>query len=161
MSPTPRQGFKKAAAHVESRIRKGAESRGFSVSRVLTNWADVVGAEVAKVCDPVDMRYGRAGLGATLTLCTTGARAPMIEMQKEAIRARVNAVYGYAAVGKIRITQTAPTGFAEDQASYAPPPKRSAEPSPEIKASAAAIRDPELRAALETLGANVYSRSND
>lgn len=161
MSPRKRQGFKTAAAHLETRIRKGAETRGFSVSRVLTHWADVVGEDISRVCDPVDMKYGRAGLGATLTICTTGARAPMLEMQKEAIRSRVNAVYGYAAVSKIRITQTAPTGFAEPKATYEAPPKRAVPPPPEAARHMAEVNDPDLRRALETLGRNVYSKSKD
>lgn len=161
MSPGPRRGFKTAAAHIETRIRKGAETRGFSVTRVLTHWADVVGEDIARVCEPVDMRYGRAVLGATLTVCTTGARAPMLEMQKEAIRTRVNAIYGYAAVGKIRITQTAPTGFAEAQSTYDAPKKAPAPLPPEATRTVADVSDPDLRKALETLGGHVYSKSND
>ncbi len=161
MSPGPRRGFKTAAAHIETRIRKGAETRGFSVTRVLTHWADVVGEDIARVCEPVDMRYGRAGLGATLTVCTTGARAPMLEMQKEAIRTRVNAIYGYAAVGKIRITQTVPTGFTEPKASYEAPTKRAVPPPPEAARQMAEVNDPDLRRALETLGRSVYSKSKD
>lgn len=159
MSARQSKGFRKASAHIESRIRKGAETRGFSVARVLTHWGDVVGEEIARVCQPVDMRYGKAGLGATLTVCTTGARAPMLEMQKEAIRARVNAVYGYAAVGKIRITQTAATGFAEEQSAYEAP-KPPAKPPKAATQAAATVADPALRAALETLGGHVYSKSN-
>lgn len=161
MSPGPRRGFKKAAAHIETRIRKGAETRGFSVTRVLTHWSEVVGEDIARVCDPVDIRYGKAGLGATLTVCTTGSRAPMLEMQKETLRTRVNAIYGYAAVSKIRITQTAPTGFAEDQTAYAAPKKAPAQPSPEATKTVAGVGDPDLRKALETLGGHVYSKSND
>ena len=35
--------------------------------------------------------YGKGGMGATLTLLTTGPMAPMVEMQKERLRERVNA----------------------------------------------------------------------
>lgn len=158
---SPRRSFRKASALVEARVRKAAESRGFSVSRVLTNWSDVVGVEVARVCEPVDVRYGKAGLGATLTICTTGAQAPILEMQKEAIRTRVNAAYGYAAVRQIRITQTAATGFAEEPASYSPPLKEPAEPPAEFRRQTVGISDPDLKSALENLAANVTSRTRD
>jgi hypothetical protein len=48
----------------------------------------------------------------------------MLEMQKEILRARVNACYGYNAIARIRITQTAPTGFAEGQAAFGMQPRR-------------------------------------
>ena len=48
-------------------------------------------------------------MGATLTLLTTGANAPMLEMQKEKLRQKVNAVYGYNAISRVRIT-----GFVEN-----------------------------------------------
>ncbi|MEL7344969.1 MAG: DUF721 domain-containing protein, partial [Pseudomonadota bacterium] len=67
----------------------------------------------------------------------------------------------YAAVGKIRITQTAPTGFAEPKAGYDAPPKKPMSPSPKATKAAASVGDADLRRALETLGGHVYSKSND
>ena len=49
--------------------------------------------------------------------------APMVEMQKEKLREKVNAVYGYAAISRILLTQTASTGFAEGQAEFMAAPK--------------------------------------
>ena len=39
------------------------------------------------------------------------------------LKERVNAVYGYAAITRIHLTQTAATGFAEGQAEFTPAPK--------------------------------------
>ena len=165
MSP-PRsgKGFKRAATLVQSRIRTASESRGFAVARLLTHWPDIVGPEIASMARPVNVTYGR-GFGATLTLLTTGAEAPMLEMQKETIRERVNACYGYAAIQKIRVTQTAATGFAEGQVDFTPAPNktRPAPISPEVteKAHAATtgVGDASLREALERLGANILSQT--
>ncbi len=106
-----------------------------------------------------------SGIGATLTLLTTGANAPFVEMAKEALRARVNAVYGYNAVTRISITQTAPQGFAEAQAIFAGRPPRPAAPPPpdpavsaEAQATAEGVRDPGLREALEAMGRTILSR---
>jgi len=157
------RGFEPASLLLQSRIRRAGEARGFAVSRVLTHWAEIVGDEIARVARPVDVRYGRESFGATLTLLTTGAQAPLLEMQKEAIREKVNACYGYAAISRIRLTQTAPTGFAEGQAQFAPAPGRPA-PAPDPAAVAAAgrlageVQDEGLKAALEALGQNVLSR---
>lgn len=159
-----KRGFERASALLASRIRRAGEKRGFAVARLLTHWPEVVGEDIARVCRPVDVRYGREGFGATLTVLTTGAQAPMLEMQKDDICARVNACYGYAAIARIRLTQTAPTGFAEGQAAFAPAPKPPAPASDPAKAAMASdlaveVQDDGLRAALQDLGTRVLSRS--
>ena len=160
--PTRRKrGFERAASLVANRVRNAGESRGFAVSRLLTHWSEVAGTDIARIARPVDVSYGR-GFGATLTLLTTGANAPMLEMQKDTIRDRVNACYGYAAVQKIRITQTAATGFAEGQAIFDPAPKTPPGPAPIQAAAIAAannVNDNDLRQALERLGSNVLTKS--
>ena len=149
---------------MQSRIRQASESRGFAQSRLLTHWAEVVGEAVAKVTRPVKVSYAQGGFGATLVLLTTGARAPMLEMQKEAIRDKVNTCYGYSAIARIQLTQTAPIGFAEGQAAFDPAPKRT-EPAPDPATEAAArdiaadVADPDLRLALQALATHVLSRS--
>ncbi len=158
------KGFARTASVLKDRIRRAGESRGFAVSRVLTHWAEIVGADIAAIARPVEVSYGRQGMGASLTLLTTGAQAPMLEMQKEKLREKVNAVYGYNAISRIRITQTAPTGFAEgnvrfERRSKATPP---ASPDPAVREMAeeltAPIGDMSLRSALEALGQNVLSK---
>lgn len=156
-----RRGFERASSLVAGRVRSASETRGFAVSRLLTHWADIVGPEIASGARPVEVSYGR-GFGATLTILTTGAQAPMLEMQKETIREKVNACYGYAAIQRIRLTQTAATGFAEGQAVFearpAPETPVSVPVPPEASAAASGIGDDDLRTALERLGANVLSR---
>ena len=160
-----RKGFTRAATLLGGQIRSAGESRGFAVTRLLTHWAEIAGEELARVSRPVEVSYGREGFGATLSLLTTGANAPMLEMQKEKLRERVNAVYGYNAISRVRITQTHATGFAEGQASFEhrPAPKRPPEPDRAVKAAAAEVAAPvgdeALRRALEALGQNILSRS--
>lgn len=159
------RGFKRSGALLGDRIRKVSESRGFAVSRVLTHWPEIAGADLAEISRPVKISYGRQGLGATLTVLTTGPQAPMLEMQKETLRERVNAAYGYNAISRIHITQTAPTGFAEGQVSFAhrKAPDKETPPDPETLRNASQMAEPVtdagLRAALETLGRNVLSKT--
>jgi len=115
---TRKNRFKRTATILQSRIREVSEGRGFAQSRVLTHWLEIVGADIAEITRPVEVSYGRDGMGATLSILTTGAHALMIEMQKEAIRAKVNAVYGYNAIARVRITQTAPVGFSDGQVEF-------------------------------------------
>ncbi|QPM91745.1 DUF721 domain-containing protein [Pseudooceanicola algae] len=164
---TTTYGFTRAHGLMETRIRKAGETRGFAEARIITHWEEVAGTEISAIARPVKVTYprGSGNLGATLVLLTTGAHAPVLEMQKETLRQRVNATYGYNAISRINITQTAPTGFAEGQVAFrtrekplSPPP-----PDPALLARAAevadGIRDEGLKAALETLARNVLKTS--
>lgn len=157
------KGFARSGTLLQERIRKASETRGFAKSRLLTQWGEIVGEDVAAIARPVKVGYGRGGLGATLTVLTTGAQAPMLEMRKEQLRERVNSVYGYNAIARIVLTQTAPTGFAEGQASFvhrtAPKAPRAPDPAQSAAAAriAAPVADDGLRAALEALARNVLS----
>jgi hypothetical protein len=158
------RGFEPAGGLMARRIQKAGESRGFAVTRLLTHWPEVAGADLAAVTLPVKVGYGREGLGATLTLLVAPAHAPMVEMRKERLRERVNAVYGYNAIARIHLTQTAATGFAEGQAAFdhAPraddTPRALPEPGPEARAVADGVADAGLRRALEQLAQNVLAR---
>lgn len=162
-SPSRRErGFEPTGGLVKHQIRTVGESRGFAVARLLTHWPEIAGEDMARMTRPVKVGYGREGMGATLTLLTTGAVAPMVEMQKERLRERVNAAYGYAAISRILLTQTAASGFAEGQAEFSPAPKEPAKPDPAVVAkateAAAPVKDPALRAALEAMGQNILTR---
>ena len=156
------RGFRAAAALVQAPVRAAGEARGFAVARLLTHWAEVVGEEVAAMALPVKIGYGREGFGATLTLLTTGAAAPVLQMQLPKIRDRVNACYGYNAIARVLVTQTAASGFAEGRPAFdgAAPAIRPVDPAL-IRAAHAlseGVRDADLRAALEALGEKVLSR---
>jgi Uncharacterized protein conserved in bacteria len=152
-----RRGFTRAAQLAAPRIRAAGEGRGFAVARLLTHWEEVAGPELAAMARPLELRYGREGFGATLSLATTGAFAPLVEMGREALRARVNACYGYAAVSRIRLVQVAPEVLARPLGPATPKA-----PAPELVARATGlagnVQDTDLRAALADLGANILSR---
>lgn len=156
------RGFSRAATLMQTRIRKASEDRGFAVTRLLTHWTEVVGEATASIATPVNVSYGKGGMGATLTVLTTGAQAPMLEMQKEQIREKVNACYGYRAISRVRITQTAPTGFADGRVAFTPAPKTKKTPSEAVQSTAKSlsegIESDDLRAALAALGANVLNK---
>ena len=153
-------GFRRTSLLVEQKLRLAGESRGFAITRLLTHWGEIVGAQVAGFCTPVKVSYAQKGFGATLVILTTGAQAQMLEMQLPQLREKVNACYGYNAISRIRITQTAPIGFSDGNAQFnvAPKPKFSLH-CPEMAAKASAItcdiKDEGLRAALATFGENI------
>ncbi|KGJ02559.1 hypothetical protein ATH84_103817 [Paracoccus versutus] len=167
------RGFEAAAQLVAHRVKAVGEGRGFAATRLLTHWPEVVGPELAAHTRPVRISHGKS-MGATLTLLVPGAQAPLIGMQLEQIRARVNACYGFNAVSRIVLTQTAPVGFAEGadaqgaegfaegQAAFLAAPRRAAAPGPQDLAQAEAIAsgfdNPALSAAMRRLALNILSR---
>ena len=156
------RGFQAASSLLAARVQKAAEGRGFAVTRLLTHWPEIAGAQLAAVTRPVRISHARGGLGATLTLLTTGPMAPMVEMQLPQLRERVNACYGYNAVSRITLTQTAATGFAEGQAAFAHAPRKAPAPDPATLAQARDVAlqfsDPTLAQAMERLALNVARR---
>jgi hypothetical protein len=156
-----RRGFERASSLVAAHLRAPAEKRGFAEARLLTHWADIVGAEIAEVAVPLRISYGR-GFGGTLVLLTTGANAPVLEMRGSEIVEKVNACYGYRAVVRIQVTQTAPTGFSEGRVAFGhKPPPPAKEPDPARLAAATegldGIENEGLRAALEALARKVVA----
>lgn len=159
-----KKGFERTSGLLQGQIKRVGESRGFAVSRLLTHWSEIVGEETARSALPVKITYGRGGLGATLTVLTTGAHAPMLQASLPRIQEKVNVCYGYSAISRIKITQTAPTGFSEGKVIFGHAPKPS-KPAPSAEAVntarqvAAPVQNSDLRSALEALGQNVISRS--
>jgi hypothetical protein len=147
---------------MKTAVRQAGEARGFAVARLLTHWAEVVGEDLARKTRPVKISYGKGAMGATLTVLVKATEAPMIQMALPQLKDRVNAVYGYAAVNHIHLTQTAATGFAEGQAEFAPAPKAVPRLDPAIAAQAQdvaeGVTDPGLRTALEQLAQNILTR---
>lgn len=156
------RGFEPAFGLMKSAVRAAGESRGFAVARLLTHWAEVAGEDMARRTRPVKIGYGKGGLGATLTLLVRASEAPMVQMALPQLKERVNAVYGYAAIQHIHLTQTAATGFAEGQAKFTPAPKAPKPTDPAVTAKAATVAegvsDPGLRRALEQLAQNILTR---
>ena len=150
---------------IDGQIRRAGEQRGFAVMRLLTHWSEIVGEDTARMAHPVDVGYGREGFGATLTVLCSGSTAPLVQQMLPQIREKVNACYGYSAISRVRVTQTAPVGFKEGQMSFKPKPKEKTPPPAHIvSASKELAHDVEsdgLRRALEQLGQNVMTRKSN
>lgn len=157
-----KHGFKKASVLLKKNIQKVSESRGFAQSRVLTHWSEIVGEEISSVSIPTKVSYKTDGLGATLTILTSGSSGPILEMQKEFIRTKINAVYGYNAVQKIKITQSSPLALIRKNENPKSVISKKNEPKVEISTSLEKavneIDDKNLRQALEELAINVFTK---
>lgn len=172
--PAPRRyRFEPAGGLIAAQVRKAGEKRGFAVARLLTHWAEVAGPDLARLCRPQRISYARKGFGATLVLETPGAAAPLVAMRLDALRERINAVYGHAAIARIQLVQgggmVALDGMAEAQAPFAGPGFRYDNLAPPSGAAMARARetlgaltegvaDQGLKSALDALALNVLGR---
>ena len=157
------RGFLQTGGLLKSQIRQASETRGFAQARLLTHWSEIAGPNTAKLCRPVKVGYSKQGFGATLTVLASGANAPMLQMQIPDIIKRVNSVYGYNAISRIAITQTAATGFGESQSEFEhkkPTKRLSTEQQNNVELSVKDVSDSSLKDALAKLGENILSHSN-
>ena len=168
VSPQPKtrrmRGFEPAFGLMQRDVRTVSETRGFAVTRLLTHWAEIVGADLAAITKPLKVGYNSEGMGATLTLLTRAATAPQVQMQLPILQEKVNAVYGYKAIARITLTQTAPTGFSEGQVEFTvAPTAKVPPPDPVILAQAIhvtqGVQNDKLRSALEEMAKNILSRT--
>lgn len=163
--PRRGRGFAAMSGLIQSRVKTAGEKRGFAVMRLLTHWQDIVGDDMAKMATPVKIGYARDGFGAVLTVLTTGSNAPLVQMQLPQIRDRVNACYGYSAISRVAVTQTAPVGFHEGRLAFEGAAEKPKAPvSAEVKETCAKlagdVEDDGLRSALERMAQNVLSRQS-
>jgi hypothetical protein len=157
------RGFLQTGGLLKTHIRSASEKRGFAETRLLTNWVDIAGPAIAKLCRPVKVGYRQEGFGATLTVLTTGANAPLLQMQLPQIMTKVNAVYGYNAISRIKITQTAPTGFGETDATFErkkPTKALSDVQRKDVELSVKDVSDSSLQDALARLDKNILIKNN-
>src|SRR5918995_2455952 len=152
----PRSGRPRAAGELVGQIGGMAFRRfGFVQSSIVSRWAEIVGPRYAKVSSPESIRFpaGRRS-GGVLTLLVQGAHAPLMQHLTPLIVERVNRFFGYEAVDRLVFRQGRPPAAPE-------PVKR-----PELRAvpkglgeGLRQIADPELRACLESLAAQLASTS--
>ncbi len=166
----PVQAFSRVVGSFVPKLTKKAfEKYGFSTAALLTDWAAIVGAELAKVTVPERLKWPRwvdvggevepgaeGRPGATLLLKVDSARALDVEYRRGELIERVNAYFGYRAVAELKVVQV-PAGSLMSQSGKPmltpKAPVRAAAAAPEIDA----IADDGLRAALARMQAAIAS----
>ena len=169
MSPVRKPGFgaKAVGTYVPRLTRQAFEKFGFSAATLITDWAQIVGADLARATAPERLKWPKGVAaqgkaveevdqgrpGATLILRVDDGRALDIQYKSRQIIERINAYFGYRAVADLRILQ-APL----DNRFAAPlkPLPGSALPTP---AEVTAVEEPDLRAALARMAQGVLARA--
>jgi hypothetical protein len=105
---------KAVGSFVPALTRKSFEKFGFSTATLITDWAGIAGAELARYSAPERLKWPRGRgeedcdegrPGAILVLRVDPARALDVEYRARQIIERINAYFGYRAVEAIRIVQ--------------------------------------------------------
>lgn len=139
--------------------------RGFTETRVLTDWAAIVGPRLAQSCSPEKIVYGgHLGESGVLTLRIPGALATEIQHEEPRIIERINSHFGYRAVERLKLVH----GTTRKKVKAAPhrPGIGKIDPdeaplAPAAKALVEGIRDEGLKGALEKLGHAVAHTRGD
>ena len=146
---------------------KAFEKYGFSTVSLLTDWPVIVGDDLARITRPERLSWprnadayvesapsGRDRTGAALTLRVDAARALDVQYRSSEIIERINAYFGYRAVGAMRLLQ-APLPKAR-QSVAATGATTTRQPSPSTAGtSRPTAPDTPLEAALARLGHSV------
>jgi hypothetical protein len=162
-------GFVAARAvgsYVPKLTRKAFEKYGFSAATLLTDWALIVGEDIAGFAAPERLKWPRgvgvhedveAGAegrpGAVLVVRVDPSRALDVAYKTRQIVERINGYFGYRAIAELRILQAPLATAAAPKA----PPASTVMPceTPEL----ASITDERLRAALARLKSGLMRRA--
>lgn len=162
-----RSGPVSVGALVPDVARPALEAHGFPSASLITDWADIIGTEFAGFTAPERLSWPRRFVEtdddvpaprdsdcATLILRVQGPRALEVQHAVPQLMERINTYFGYRAIGRIRIVQ-GPVTRSSDEGK---PHQATSEPIPPADLNADHIKDPDLRHAIERLGARVSEK---
>jgi hypothetical protein len=154
----PTRGLKAVGLFSDRVAKPILGKRGLAEGDLLRQWSSIVGPHLARLSQPENVRFmkGRRDNGELTVRVGSGAAATLLQHEAARVIERVNRFFGYAALSRMKILQ-------------APLPKRRKAAAPalaaldnkeetDLNALLAGVTDPELRAALESLGRSMIGR---
>lgn len=164
MAPDRRIGARSVGAYVPRLTKAAFEKFGFSAVQLISEWPMIVGAELARFTAPERIVWPRrageasdegtrrgAASAATLHLRVEPAKALDVQYGSALLIDRINAYFGYRAIGAVRLIQVAPSHPQKA-------PLRPAKPSAAEPSAALGLKDPALEAALQRMQAGLAAR---
>ena len=116
--------------------------QGFAARELVTRWAEIAGADIARHAEPLRMQWPRP---------VEGPIALEIQHSSDVILERVNRFFGWHAVGRLALRQ-APLSRKNRPK---PPRVPDAKAIAEVEKTLSSVEDEALRAALARLGASI------
>ncbi len=159
-SAGPHYGLRALGETVDAVARPMLGRRGFAGSRVVAEWASIVGEHLAarslpeRVTRPAD---GRGG-GTLHVRVASGALAVELQHLEPLIVERINTYFGYRAVARLKLVHGP---IPERRVERAPPRILTPADEAAVEGLAAEIEDPTLRQALRDLGKRLFARTSE
>ncbi len=140
-------------ALTKTAFRNTMGGRGFAEAGLITEWAAIVGRDVARMSRPMQLAFPRGERkGGVLTVECGGAAALELQHLKPQILDRINSHFGYAAIAELRIKQgsalTKPKSRSGNRDSRPPSEAEIAETAAQVEA----LPEGEIKASLLRLG---------
>ena len=146
----------RSLSEVTARITGQSFSRKYiALGRIVNNWAEIVGEELALKAQPVKIRYNRKHKRITkpeavLDIAVTGADATVLHYQKDLIIERINQIFGERWITAVRFV-TMPVSQASAKARKSKIPLTEAEKN-SLSHLLEEVTDEEIRTRLQNLG---------
>jgi hypothetical protein len=146
-----------------SQLTSATFSKKFvALGRILNNWNDIIGPELAVKAQPVKIHYRKPKdkddkPQATLEIAATSSDATVLHYQKDLILARINQIFGDSWITAIRFSHIAANteaGFA----TFSRPSPVTQRDLEELNQFLSDIDDEDLRNRLEKLGQSVLKK---
>ncbi len=133
---------------------KALGKKGLGYGKLVTDWKMIVGADLGEATAPVKLAFPRGErTDATLTIEIVPARAIEVQHSMPQLIERVNSVFGYKAVARIKLVQRPPARLPA--ATNLRPLSLTEEK--QLVELTSSVPDGELRDALESLGRAVQA----
>jgi hypothetical protein len=154
MSHPSRPRAKPLAELVGGSIDPLVRKRGLARAELISWWPDIVGAPYARHTAPERIRWTRDGTAATLVVRCDPSLALQFQHEADRVRERLNAYFGYAAVGAVRIVQQRVGPAVKAEPKPRPPAEIPAGTRERLEAFDAPLKD-----SLSTLARAVLAKS--
>ena len=162
-----RRGLQRLGRVIGRITTPALRKRGFVHAGIVNRWSAIVGEELSRASAPrrISWPTRRAEPG-VLHVRVEGAQATELQHMTPLIIERVNAYFGYHAIGAVRLTQGGTGAAPGSSGAHSTPaeddrPDRGQGRLEGIDASVARTRDPELRKALAALGKHLRAGPPD
>ena len=155
-----RGSMRVAGSLVGALTKKALGKRGFASAAIITDWATIVGPDLAKHTRPQKLTFPKGKRdGGTVHILTSGPMALQLQHLAPMVVDRINSFFGYGAVAEIRLVQGALTQNEMLKKRHPTRPLTEADES-HLGALTAGIEDDGIRERVRRLGIAVLRHSS-
>ena len=97
------QGLRSFKDTLPTKVKKIINKKGIIFPEILNNWKYIVGKELFDICYPNRFKSSNKVRGSTLEIMVNRGSEVDVEYSKKQILNKLNSIFGYVAVDKIKI----------------------------------------------------------